>query len=134
MLFFGVGGSGRRPVESTDPGGGPAWGCQDGTVVSGTLFSFNCLMVIEGPGLGTERGPKWIRGEFTFRGYIQSKSISGAGETHKAWDGVSNALSEVPGRTSGSHLDPFSIPPETILASERGSKQCLATILGKGCI
>ena len=39
QLPVGVGGSGRRPVESADPGGGPAWGCQDRNVLNGNLFS-----------------------------------------------------------------------------------------------
>ena len=62
---------------------------------------------------------------------MQSKSVSGVGEFRKASDGVSDALYEAPGSTSGSHLDPFSIPPETIFASEREFKRCLETIFRK---
>ena len=134
MLFFEVGGSGRRPVESADPGRGPVWWGFEGTCFVGIYLVYNRLMVIEGPGLGTESVHKCSRGVPTFRGYMQSKSMSGLWEAHEASDGISDVLSEIPGSMVGSHLDSFSIPPDTILASDRGLKRCLATILGKGCI
>ena len=67
-------------------------------------------MVIEAPGLGAERGPKCRRGVCTFRGYMQSKLNPGVWEARKASDGVSDALWEAPGSTSGSHLDFLSKP------------------------
>ena len=103
MLFFGVGGSGRRPVESADPGGGPAWGCQDRNVLSGNLFSLQQINGNRGAGAGGERAHNSHRRVSTFRGYMQSKSMSGLWEAHKASDGVSDALSEVPGSMVGSH-------------------------------
>ena len=39
-LFFGVGGSGRSPLESADPEGGPAWG-----EVGGPLLPTYCSPV-----------------------------------------------------------------------------------------
>ena len=102
-------GQSNPPTPGGSSGGVRRRGVLEGTRFVGIYLVDNRLMVIEGRGLGAERGPRSHRRVFTFRGYMQSKSMSGVlGRSREMQSAAAYAvevnllrLGRLPGRLRG---------------------------------